>query len=186
MTGSAPVVEVVGCSAGGLEHLRAELVEPLLARGFRVAVTLTPSAARWLADSGESDKLATVTGLPVRSASRLPTEVGGHPTPDVLVVAPATANTVAKIALGIADSQALTVVNEGMGVIPVVIFPRVNAAHARHPAWQGHLDALRAAGVRLVYGPDVWPLHEPRTQPARVLPWGTIIAAVNEALASRR
>lgn len=186
MSEAAPVIGVIGCSAGGIEELRVEFVEPLLARGYRVAVTLTPTAARWLADSGESDRLAAATGLPIRSDARLPTEASPHPPPDVLVVTPATANTVTKVALGIADSQALTAINEGMGVIPVIIFPRVNAAHARHPAWRGHLDALRAAGVHLIYGEDVWPLHEPRTQPGRALPWGTILAAVDQAVASSR
>jgi hypothetical protein len=41
-------------------------------------------------------------------------------------------------------------VNEaiGLGAVPVVVFPRVNAAHARHPAWDSHIAALRRAGVR--------------------------------------
>jgi len=186
MSDTSPVVAVIGCSAGGIEELRTSLVEPLLARGYKVAVTLTPTAARWLTDSGESDRIADVTGLPVRSDSRLPTEASGHPSPSMLVVAPATANSVAKIALGVADNQALTAVNEGMSVIPLVVFPRVNAAHARHPAWQGHLDTLRAAGARLVYGDDVWPLHEPRSEPGRALPWGAILTAVDEAVASTR
>lgn len=87
----------------------------------------------------------------------------------------------AKLALGIADNQALTQVGEALGDprIPVAIFPRVNAAHARHPAWNGHLSALRSAGVHLVYGEDVWPLYEPREAPSgRELPWHAIRAAI--------
>jgi flavoprotein len=66
------------------------------------------------------------------------------------LAAPASANTVAKLALGIADNQALTQVNEAIGVgdLPVVVFPRVNAAHARHPSWERHIDALRCLGPR--------------------------------------
>lgn len=182
---SGQVAAVVGCAAGGLEDLHVELVEPLLAAGNRVAVTLTPSAGRWLDDNGDAARIAAATGLPVRSAARLPHEARPHPPADVLVVAPATANSVAKIALGIADNQALTVVNESLGVIPAVIFPRVNAAHARHPMWPQHLQTLRDAGVRLVYGEDVWPLHEPRTAPGRPLPWAAIREAALAALGVR-
>lgn len=182
MTSGLPVIAVVGCAAGGLERLREALVEPLLSNGYRVAVTVTPTAATWLGQSGEAERIALATGLPVRSEPRMPTGASPHPTPDVVVVAPASANTVAKLALGVADNQALTAVNESMGLIPVIVFPRVNAAHARHPAWQGHIEVLRAAGVHLVYGDGVWPLHEPRSRPDRELPWAAILAAVDEAL----
>jgi len=174
-------VGVVGCAAGGVEELREGLVVPLLERGYRVAVTLTPTAAAWLEESGERARLEAATGLPVRSVPRLPGEARPHPKVDVYVVAPATANMVAKLALGISDNQALTQVNESMSVVPIVVFPRVNAAHARHPAWEGHLAALRSAGVVLIYGDDVWPLFEPRTgAPGRRLPWGAIMQAVLE------
>jgi hypothetical protein len=176
------VIGVVGCAAGGLEELRSRLIEPLLTLGHTAAVTLTPAAGRWLADSGEAGRIAEMTGLPVRTTPRLPHELSPHPALDVLVVAPATANTVAKMALGIADNQALTQINESLGVVPAVVFPRVNAAHARHPAWDGHLTVLRRAGVRLVYGAEVWPLHEPRSQPGRPLPWAAILAAITGAL----
>ena len=46
-----------------------------------------------------------------------------------------TANSVAKLALGNADNQALTVLRECVATIPTIIFSRVNAAHARQPAW---------------------------------------------------
>ena len=71
----------------------------------------------------------------------------------------------------------------GGQTIPVVVFPRVNAAHAGQPAWSGHLEALRTAGVRLVYGEDVWPLYRPRSAaPGRQLPWASILDAVEAAL----
>lgn len=79
------------------------------------------------------------------------------------------------------DNQALTQVGEaGTLGLPVVVFPRVNAAHARRPAWQHHIDILRAGGIR-IDDPQVWPLYEPREAPAgRELPWGTVLEAVNE------
>jgi hypothetical protein len=175
-----PVLSLVGAAADGVERILPGLVEPLRERGWRVAVTLTPTAATWLAATGDLERIEQVTGLPVRSQPRLPAEERPHPQPDCHAVVPATANTVAKLALGIADNQALTQVNEALGIstVPVVVFPRINAAHARHPAWAGHLAALHRAGVHLLTGDDVWPLHEPRTEPSRDLPWATILDTI--------
>jgi hypothetical protein len=181
--GIALIVGVVASGAGGVEYLRVGLVEPLVALGHEVAVTLTPTAGRWLAEIGEVGKLEAVTGLPVRAEPRMPGEPRPHPRPDAYVVAPASANTVAKLALGIGDNQALSILSESVGSVPMVVFPRVNAAHARHPAWQSHLSVLRTAGVQLLYDKDIWPLHEPRSTPdARPLPWPLILQAAQQLL----
>lgn len=171
---------LIGSAAGGLEDVRERLVEPLLASGWRVGVTLTPNAATWLAASGEIAELERVTGLPVRSQPRLPGDQRPHPPVDAYAVVPASATTIAKMALGIGDNQALTQVCEAIGThgLPVLAFPRINAAHARQPAWKSHIEVLQAAGVHLVYGDDIWPLHEPRSAPSRPLPWQAIINAI--------
>lgn len=179
------VLGVVGSSAGGIEELRTGLVIPALERGWTVAVTLTPTAGQWLRASGETAQLEGLTGLPVRSASRLPGDSRPHPPVDCYVVAPASANTVAKLALGISDNQALTQVNEAIGTLdlPVVVWPRVNAAHARHPAWEGHIQALHDSGVRLIYGDEVWPLAEPRAgMPGRRYPWEAVLDEASKAV----
>ncbi|MDX3772280.1 MULTISPECIES: flavoprotein [unclassified Streptomyces] len=181
-SGGLGVLGVVGTASDGVETLRTGLVEPAMARGWQVAVTLTPNAGRWLRANGEFDRLEALTGLPVRDTPRLPTEPRPHPVADCHIVAPASANYVAKLATGIADNQALTQVGEALGTIdfPVMIFPRINAAHARHPAWEGHIETLRKAGVELVYGADVWPLDEPRLDPAdRELPSAAILGAAH-------
>ncbi|MFE9859894.1 flavoprotein [Streptomyces sp. NPDC005780] len=174
----------MGTAADGVEQLRTGLVEPAIALGWQVAVTLTPNAGRWLRANGELERLETLTGMPVRDKPRLPTESRPHPVVDCYVVAPASANYVAKLAMGIADNQALTQVNEALGTIgvPFVVFPRINAAHVRHPAWQGHIETLRNTDVDLVYGPHVWPLHEPREGPdLREPPWLTIMESIGQA-----
>jgi hypothetical protein len=180
---NAPVLGLVGCAAGGLEQIRAKLIEPVMERGWRVAVTLTPTAWTWLDAMGEVDKIEQLTGLPVRHKPRMPWEESAHPKIDCYAVVPATSNTVAKMALGIADNQALTQVCEaiGLGEVPVVVFPRVNAAHANQPAWDNHIAALQRVGVHLVMGDDVWPLHKPRSAPSRELPWSAILDAIVSA-----
>lgn len=175
---------LVCSSAGGVEEIRARLIEPMLRDGWAVAVTATPTAATWLTASGELSRIESATGLAVRHTPRLPNEVSPHPAVDCYAVVPATANTVAKLALGIADNQALTQVCEaiGTGNPPIVVFPRVNAGHAGQPAWAQHLESLSKGGVRLVYGDDVWPLHGPRSAPGRELPWEAIRQAIEIAV----
>jgi len=179
---------LVGSGSGGVEQLLSHLIRPAQDAGWTVTVTLTPTAGRWLRESGMLAQIEEASGFPVRVALRSPTERSPHPPVNCYLVAPASANTVAKLALGIADNQALTQVHEAMGIpdLPVVVFPRVNAAHARHPSWNSHLDTLRRAGVHLVYGDDVWPLHEPRSAPERKLPWSAVLDAVNAAVPVER
>ncbi|WP_328624216.1 flavoprotein [Streptomyces sp. NBC_00353] len=172
----------MGTAADGIETLRTGLVEPAIASGWQVAVTLTPNAGRWLSANGELDRLETLTGLPARDTPRPPTEPRPHPVADCYVVAPASANYIAKLATGIADNQALTQVSEALGTtgVSVVVFPRVNAAPVRHLAWERHIATLRKANVKLVYGPDVWPLYEPREGPVdRELPWTAILQHIH-------
>jgi hypothetical protein len=178
------VLGLVGSGSGGLEELLPRLIRPAQDVGWAVTVTLTPTAGRWLRESGMLAEIEKVSGFPVRIEPRAPAERSPPPPVDCYLVAPASANTVAKLALGIADNQALTQVNEAIGIpeLPVVVFPRVNAAHARHPLWESHLDVLRRAGVHLVYGDDIWPLHEPRSAPGRELPWSAVLDTVNAAV----
>lgn len=178
---------LVVSACGGTERIRAEIVEPFLSDGWQVAVTLTPTAGAWLYASDEAHMIERATGFPVRVDGRMPSEKSSHPTVDCYAVVPASANTVAKLALGIADNQALTTVCEAIGTrrLPVVIFPRVNAAHARQPAWDSHIAALRSSGADLIYGADVWPLHEPRSAPGRALPWDTIRNRIRAAVELR-
>jgi hypothetical protein len=182
------VLGLVGSGSGGVEELLPRLIRPAQEQGWTVAVTLTPTAGQWLAKSGALTEIEEATGYPVRVEPRSPDEKSPHPQVDCYLVAPASANMVAKLALGIADNQALTQVNEAIGTrdLPVVVFPRVNAAHARHPAWEDHIAALRRAGVHLVYGEDVWPLHEPRSAPGRELPWSAVLDVVNAVVRASR
>jgi hypothetical protein len=171
------VVGVVASATGGVEQLRQGLLEPLVDLGHQVAVTFTPTAAGWFS-AAELQELEQLTGLPVRSQPRMPGEPRPHPPIDLFIAAPLSANSVAKLALGIGDNQALTVLSEALGTIPMIVFPRVNASHSRHPAWAGHLQVLRQARAEVVE----WELLEPRAESGgRQLPWAGIIGLVTEA-----
>jgi hypothetical protein len=147
---------LVASGAAGVEHrLRVELAEPAVRRGWRLAVTLTPTAGRWLDAAGELARLRELTDLPVRFSARLPTEPKPYRTPDACLFAPATANSIAKLALGICDNQALTQVCEAIGTpgVSVLLRPQAGEPFRVHPAWSGHLATLRAAGVGVADAP---------------------------------
>ncbi|MBO0841017.1 MAG: flavoprotein, partial [Sciscionella sp.] len=162
------ILGLIASACGGVERrLRPELVEPAIRRGWTPAITLTPTAARWFEASGELDALRAPTELPVRWQSRLPAEPKPYPMPDAFLFAPASANSIAKLALGIADNQALTAISAeplaptltsrsavvGAQGIPAIVLPQVGDAQAGHPAFAGHLATLRAAGVHIVDQP---------------------------------
>lgn len=131
------------------QRLHDEIARPAADRGWRLAITLTPTAELWLRASGEFDRLAACTDLPVRSQSRLPGEPRPHPDPDAFLFVPASAGSTAKLALGIADNQALTVLCEALGNprVHVSVCPQLSREQALHPAWAGHVATLRGAGA---------------------------------------
>jgi phosphopantothenoylcysteine decarboxylase/phosphopantothenate--cysteine ligase len=74
---------------------------------------------------------------------------------DVFVIAPASANTIAKLAHGLADNLLTSAALAA--TCPLVIAPAMNSAMYENPATQANLDLLRARGVVIV-DPDVGPL----------------------------
>jgi hypothetical protein len=84
-------------------------------------------------------------------------------------VAPATFNTICKLANGISDNYALGTVAESIGRgLPVVILPFVNTALAARQPFQHAVAALRAEGVRVLFGPGEWEPHPPGTGGERI------------------
>ena len=89
---------------------------------------------------------------------------------------PATFNTVNKLAVGISDTLALGLVNEGVGLgLPIIAVPWPNAALARHPAFQRNVALLREWGVRVIFDPGRIP---GATGDPAVFPWDELRAAL--------
>ncbi|KQC15246.1 MAG: bifunctional phosphopantothenoylcysteine decarboxylase/phosphopantothenate--cysteine ligase CoaBC [Methanothrix sp.] len=75
--------------------------------------------------------------------------VGGRA--DLLLIAPATANSISKIASGIDDTPVTTYATTALGSgVPVMVVPAMHEAMYRHPAVLKNLDALRSMGVVVV------------------------------------
>jgi Flavoprotein len=71
------------------------------------------------------------------------------------VVAPATFNTINKLAAGISDTLALRLLNETAGTgLPTIAVPFPNQMLARHPAFVTSIATLRLWGVRLIFNPE--------------------------------
>ncbi len=100
---------------------------------------------------------------------------------DLVVVAPATANLIAKMATGLADdlaSTALLVTDQ-----PILVAPAMNFRMWDHPATQGNLEILKKRGVRTI-GPNSGMLAEGESGTGRMAEPAEILAAVEGMLAN--
>jgi phosphopantothenoylcysteine synthetase/decarboxylase len=96
------------------------------------------------------------------------------PPPDAFVIAPATFNTINKLAQGISDTLALGLLNEAVGLgLPMVAVPWPNVALARHPVFVRSIATLREWGIRIVLDPAQLP--QASEAPA-VFPWDEVRA----------
>lgn len=159
----------------------ASTIESAQAQGWDVCLGLTPTAARWLADS--LDELAALTGHPVRSEYKLPGQPDVWPAADVIAVAPTTFNTVNAWALGLTDRFVVGVVAEAIGKgIPLVAMPCVNAAYVQHPQFEQSVAVLRGAGVRVLYGEGGFVPNLPGTGKPKEYPWHLVLEAAAAAV----
>lgn len=140
--------------SGGIAAYKApDLVRKLIAVGCEVQVVVTDAALGFCTELS----LATVSGRPVRRSLLDPAEEGavGHielaDWPELVLVAPATADLLARAAGGLANDLASTVLLATKA--PVLWAPAMNTNMWRHPATQSNLARLRERGAAFV-GPD--------------------------------
>src|SRR5215831_11527274 len=133
---------LLGVTGGIAAYKACELCRLLVKDGHEVVPLVTPGAERF------------VTAETFRALARRPS--GDDPYPhleraDLLVVAPCTANTLAKLAHGLADNVLTEAALAHRG--PVLVAPAMNPRMWVHPATRANAEALRARGVVLV-GPE--------------------------------
>ena len=159
------VLYVIACGGTAAAEL-PQFVTQAQGLGWDVCVVATPSGLKFI----DAAALAEQTGHPVRSDYKQPDEPDVLPPADALVIAPATFNTINKLAAGISDTLALGLLNEGLGGgKPIIAAPFPNQALARHPAFVANLAALRSWGLELIFDPD---LASP------TFPWPNLIEAL--------
>jgi phosphopantothenoylcysteine synthetase/decarboxylase len=177
------VLYVIACAAPPARNV-ALLIEAAQRDGWDVCLLATPSAMKFI----DSTALKTQTGHPVRSTYKEPGSPDVLPPPDAIIVAPATVNTIDKWACGICDTLTLGLLVEAIGrKLPVVALPFTNYAHAAHPAFVENIEKLRSWGVRVLFGPDVYPLHAPGTgsQHLDSYPWHLTLEALRPMLSQQ-
>jgi len=133
---------LLGVTGGIAAYKACELCRLLVREGHDVVPLVTPGAERF------------VTAETFRALARRPPgdDVYLHLTrADLLVVAPCTANTLAKLAHGLADNVLTEAALAHRG--PVLVAPAMNPRMWSHPATRANAEALRGRGVVLV-GPD--------------------------------
>lgn len=142
------------CVCGGIAAYKAvELVRRLREVGAEVQVAMTENAQRFVGAAS----LQAVSGVPVRGTlwDEAAEAAMGHIElarwADRVVVAPATADILAKLAHGLADDLVSTLCLATTA--PIAVAPAMNNRMWLHPATQANVATLRSRGV-LVIGPD--------------------------------
>src|SRR5579864_7414697 len=177
----------LGVTGGVAAYKAAELVRRLQQEGFSVQVVMTRGARDFLtpltfaalsgqkvitdlfekSDGGEANVDSAIEHIAVAQRT------------DLLVIAPATADVIAKLARGIADDFLTTLYLATTA--PVVIAPAMNVNMWNHAATQENVAMLRARGVNIV-DPDEGYLACGMTGAGRLAGQDAIVAAVHEAL----
>jgi phosphopantothenoylcysteine decarboxylase/phosphopantothenate--cysteine ligase len=151
----------VGVSGGIAAYKAAELVRALQRQALEVHVVMTAAASKFVqpltfvaltghkvitslwddavSDDGSYDASSEQSGIE---------HIGEAQWADALVVAPATANILAKFAHGIADDFLTTMALATRA--PVLVAPAMNVNMWEHPATQANLEILRQRGVRVI------------------------------------
>src|SRR3954464_11233168 len=161
-----------GVSGGIAAYKACELTRLLVKAGHDVTPLLTPGAERF------------VTAETFRALARV-VEPGSYPhleQPDLYVIAPATANTIAKLAQGLADNVVTEAALAHRG--PLVVAPAMNVRMWEHPATQANVALLGERGVELV-GPAEGELAEGEWGAGRMSGPGVIFAACTALLGVR-
>src|SRR6266704_6880432 len=177
----------LGVAGGIAAYKAAEIVRLLQERGIRVQVVMTEAALEFIkpltfaALSAEK----VITGMFAGSGTEEPNidsaieHIAVAQSIDALLVAPATADVLAKFAQGIANDFLTTLYLATTA--PVVVAPAMNVNMWNHPATQANIEILRKRGVRIVE-PDSGYLACGMIGPGRLAENEAIVTAVLEVL----
>jgi phosphopantothenoylcysteine decarboxylase / phosphopantothenate---cysteine ligase len=164
---------LLGVTGSIAAYKACELVRLLVQEGHEVLPVLTPEAEGFVTSQ-------TFAGLARREPLR---EVYPHLAQvDLLVVAPLSANTLAKLAHGLADNVLTEAALAFRG--PFLVAPAMNVRMWEHPATQANVATLRQRGVELV-GPESGELAEGESGAGRMAEPADILARIRELSGKR-
>jgi phosphopantothenoylcysteine decarboxylase/phosphopantothenate--cysteine ligase len=165
---------VLGVSGGIASYKSCILARRLTEAGAGVDVVLTKGAGKFVGPV----TFEGLTGRPVLGSLWEPGRALDHvrlaQKPDLIIVAPATAHLIARVAQGLADDVLTALLLARTA--PLLIAPAMNDEMYASPETQANLDKLRGHGVALV-GPEIGALAEgPSERPGRMSEPETIMA----------
>jgi phosphopantothenoylcysteine decarboxylase/phosphopantothenate--cysteine ligase len=171
---------VLGITGGIAAYKSADIASKLTQAGARVDVVMTDAATKYITPL----TLRNLTGRPVVTdmfelASEFSEEhIALAEAADVVAIAPATANTIAKLAAGIADNMlcCLVLATEA----PVIIAPAMNDVMYKNPITQENIDKLKARGFIFI-DPEYGRLASGKMGQGRLAENEKIIQAIEEA-----
>jgi hypothetical protein len=172
-TAQPGTLHIIVCGAPPAGEIQ-DLAKLAQAAGWNVAVIATPNARRFM----DIAAIEQFTASPIRSDYAQPGEAESFSSPNAVIVAPATFNTINKWATGIADTFAASELSEDLGKgIPIVVAPCVSEALLQHPAYRWHVELLQDCGVSF--------MHDPRRYPApKITPWHSILSELERYVES--
>ncbi|WP_212995007.1 flavoprotein [Actinoplanes auranticolor] len=172
---------IIVCGAGPADRV-GNLVHLAQADGWTVQLVATAAAVPML----DLSQLETMTGAPIRTDYGQPRHGSRRSSAvDGLIIAPATYNTINKLASGINDTYPLNIAAEAIGrQIPVIIAPFVNTALAARRPFIDAVEQLRSEKVRVLLGAGEWVPHPPGTgaEPSARFPWHRAVKALQAAV----
>jgi phosphopantothenoylcysteine decarboxylase / phosphopantothenate---cysteine ligase len=181
--GSLSRARILLIISGGIAAYKSlELIRRLKDRGATVQVVMTSAARQFISPLSA----ATLSGQPVRDDLFSLTDEAaiGHielsRAADLVVIAPASANILARMAAGLADDLATTLLLATDK--RVLAAPAMNVRMWLHPATRRNLDRLKDDGVLLV-GPEPGPMACGEFGPGRMAEPAAILDAIEQALA---
>jgi phosphopantothenoylcysteine decarboxylase/phosphopantothenate--cysteine ligase len=175
---------LLGVSGGIAAYKAAELVRRLRERGAEVRVVMTESATRFITPL----TLQALSGHPVRTAlwdeaaEAAMSHIELARWAQQIVIAPASANTLARLAHGLADDLLSTVCLASTA--PLAVAPAMNHQMWAHPATQANIAILRTRGVT-VLGPVSGDQACGETGPGRLLEPVDLLDALADARTPR-
>lgn len=150
-------------------------IRRLREQGAELRCVLTAGGARFVT----KEALAAISGQPVQDELWAAEAEIGHIRlarwAELVVVAPASANRLARMAQGLADDLAGCVLLAARS--PVLVAPAMNPAMWEHPATVANMAVLRARGVQVV-GPAEGAMAEPESGPGRLVEPEALVAAI--------
>ena len=147
---------ILGVTGSIAAHKAADLTSLLVKAGCTVRVVMTADAQKFITPLPFKtlSRQSVVTDLYQEEEGWKPTHIDLADEADMLLIAPATAQTMAKMALGLAD-DALTCIALALNPkAKLLIAPAMNGKMWLHPATQQNAATLTARGAKFI-GPDI-------------------------------